>query len=120
MKKEITKPIKIQKPEENEKPSKHPKYYDKAKVVCSCGNTFEVGATYPEIRVEICSACHPLYTGKNKFIDAAGRVDKFQERVRKAKEIQEKNSKKTKSNEQIKPKTNQPKAGQPRAEKAKK
>jgi large subunit ribosomal protein L31 len=109
MKKEITKP-KIQKTEKkseektNEKVSKHPKYYEHAKVICSCGNTFEVGSTMPEIRVEICSACHPLYTGKNKFIDAAGRVDKFQERVRKAKEIKEAKAKKNKPKVDIKPK----------------
>lgn len=62
----------------------HPKYYEKAKVTCSCGNTFEVGSTEPELHVEVCSACHPFYTGSAKFIDTAGRVDKFQERVRKA------------------------------------
>jgi len=66
----------------------HPKYYEKAKVTCSCGNTFEVGATVPEIHVEVCSACHPYYTGTQKFIDTAGRVDKFQEKVKKAKEMQ--------------------------------
>jgi len=65
----------------------HPKYYEHAKVTCSCGNTFEVGATVPEIQVEVCSACHPYYTGTQKFIDTAGRVDKFQERVRKAEEM---------------------------------
>jgi len=65
----------------------HPKYYAHAKVTCSCGNTFEVGATVPEIQIEVCSACHPYYTGTQKFIDTAGRVDKFQERVRKAEEF---------------------------------
>ena len=77
----------------------HPKYYEKAKVTCACGNSFEVGSTVPELRVEVCSACHPFYTGTAKFIDTAGRVDKFQERVRKAKEIKEKRGKKAKSNE---------------------
>jgi len=76
------------------KTGKHPKYYPKAKVICACGNTFEVGSTMPEIHIEICSACHPLYTGKNKFVDTAGRVDKFQERVRKAQEIQKAKTKK--------------------------
>ena len=71
----------------------HPKYYEKAKVTCSCGHTFEVGSTEPEFHVEVCSACHPFYTGTAKFIDTAGRVDKFQERVRKAKEMQEKKTK---------------------------
>lgn len=65
----------------------HPKYYPKAKVTCACGNTFEIGSTVPEIHTEICSACHPLYTGKHKFVDTAGRVDKFQERVKKAEAI---------------------------------
>jgi len=65
----------------------HPKYYPNTKVTCSCGNTFEVGSTLPELKVEVCSACHPFYTGTAKFIDTAGRVDKFQERVRKAEEM---------------------------------
>ena len=71
----------------------HPKYFEKAKVTCSCGNTFEVGSTEPELHVEVCSACHPFYTGTAKFIDTAGRVDKFQARVRKAKEMQVKKTK---------------------------
>jgi len=64
----------------------HPKYYNKAKVTCSCGNTFLVGSTMQEIHVEVCSACHPFYTGTAKFIDTAGRVDKFQERMKKMEE----------------------------------
>ncbi len=58
----------------------HPKYYPKAKVICACGNEFFVGATKPEIRVEICSKCHPFYTGKEKILDTAGRVEKFEKR----------------------------------------
>ena len=54
----------------------HPKYHD-CKVTCGCGNSFETRATVKELKVEICSACHPFYTGKQKFVDAAGRVDKF-------------------------------------------
>ena len=65
----------------------HPQYYKKAKVTCACGNTFEVGSTEPELHVEVCSACHPFYTGTAKFIDTAGRVDKFRARVRKAQEM---------------------------------
>lgn len=76
----------------------HPKYYEKAKVTCSCGNTFEVGSTEPEIHVEVCSACHPFYTGTAKFIDTAGRVDKFRNRVRKAEEMQEQKKQATKKN----------------------
>ena len=54
----------------------HPKYMD-CKVTCGCGNTFTTRATVKELRIEICSTCHPFYTGKQKFVDAAGRVDKF-------------------------------------------
>ncbi len=60
----------------------HPKYYPNAKVICACGHTFNVGSTREEIRVEICSACHPFYTGKQKLIDTARRVDKFQKRTK--------------------------------------
>jgi large subunit ribosomal protein L31 len=59
----------------------HPKWNPEAKVVCSCGNEFSVGSTKEEIRVEICAKCHPLYTGEMKFIDTAGRVEKFKQRV---------------------------------------
>jgi large subunit ribosomal protein L31 len=55
----------------------HPKWYPEAKVICACGNTFTVGATVAEIRVEVCSACHPFYTGQMKYLDAAGRVETF-------------------------------------------
>ena len=58
----------------------HPKYFAEAKVFCACGNTFTVGATRPEIRVEICAKCHPFYTGEEKLIDTAGRVEKFKNR----------------------------------------
>jgi len=64
----------------------HPKYYPKAKVSCACGNEFEVGSTLPEIKTEICSVCHPFYTGKQKLIDTAQRVEKFQSRLAKQKE----------------------------------
>ena len=58
----------------------HPQYYPDAKVVCACGNTFQTGATVKEIHVELCSACHPFYTGKQKLVDTSRRVEKFQER----------------------------------------
>jgi large subunit ribosomal protein L31 len=54
----------------------HPKY-NLATVSCACGNTFETRSTLENIKVEICSNCHPFYTGKQKLIDTAGRVDKF-------------------------------------------
>jgi large subunit ribosomal protein L31 len=62
----------------------HPQYYPKAKVSCACGNSFTVGATVPEIRVEICSKCHPFYTGREQLIDTAGRVERFKARRTKA------------------------------------
>lgn len=61
----------------------HPQYYKDAKIRCACGNAFTAGSTKPEIRVEICGACHPFYTGKEKLIDTAGRVEKFKARVQK-------------------------------------
>jgi len=59
----------------------HPQYFIDAKVSCSCGNKFTVGSTQKEIKVEICSACHPYFTGNEKVIDAAGRVEKFKTRA---------------------------------------
>ena len=55
----------------------HPKY-QKVTVRCGCGNTFETRSTSKEIHAEICSACHPFYTGKQKFVDTAGRIERFQ------------------------------------------
>ena len=59
----------------------HPTYYPKAKVTCACGQSFTVGSTVEEMHVEICSACHPFFTGKQKLMDAAGRVDRFRKRA---------------------------------------
>lgn len=55
----------------------HPQYYTDAVVKCACGNTFTTGSTIKEIHVEICSACHPFYTGKQKLVDNAGRVERY-------------------------------------------
>jgi large subunit ribosomal protein L31 len=60
----------------------HPKWYEEAKVVCACGNTFTTGATVPEIHVEVCYNCHPFYTGTMKFVDTAGRVDAFKAKMK--------------------------------------
>ncbi len=57
----------------------HPNY-NTCKVTCACGETFESGSTKGEIRVEICSKCHPFYTGKQRFVDVGGRVDKFKKK----------------------------------------
>jgi large subunit ribosomal protein L31 len=77
----------------------HPKYYDNSKIVCACGENFETGSTLPEIRVEICSKCHPFFTGKQKFVDTAGKVDKFQKKFGDKRELGVKKSKRV-----IKPK----------------
>lgn len=61
----------------------HPTYFPHAKVSCACGNTFTVGSTLESLNVEICSNCHPFYTGKDKLIDTAGRVDRFKRLVTK-------------------------------------
>ena len=61
----------------------HPTY-ERAQVHCACGNTFETRSTTPEISVEICSACHPFFTGKQKLVDTAGRVERFKQRYAKA------------------------------------
>lgn len=59
----------------------HPKYFSNCKAVCACGNTFVTGSVLPEIRVDVCGACHPFYTGKEKFVDTEGRVERFQRKV---------------------------------------
>jgi len=63
----------------------HPTYY-KSKVTCVCGNTFTVGSTKELLEIEICSKCHPFYTGGSKIVDTAGRVEKFKQRLAKKKQ----------------------------------
>lgn len=58
----------------------HPKWYPEARVTCACGNSFVVGASLPEIKVEVCYNCHPFYTGQMKYVDTAGRVEAFKTR----------------------------------------
>ncbi|MCR4280510.1 MAG: 50S ribosomal protein L31 [Candidatus Komeilibacteria bacterium] len=81
----------------------HPTYYKDAKVVCACGNTFTTGSTVKELNVEICANCHPFYTGKQKLLDDAGRVDRFNKlqakqtevsKTRKGKKVKKEESKK--------------------------
>ncbi|HDH31334.1 MAG TPA: 50S ribosomal protein L31 [Candidatus Wolfebacteria bacterium] len=62
----------------------HPQYYPKTKTKCICGNSFTIGSTKQEIQTEICGNCHPFYTGKEKLIDSAGRIEKFKARLREA------------------------------------
>ena len=71
----------------------HPNWFPEAKVTCACGNTFTTGSTKPEIRVEICSNCHPLFTGQQKFIDTLGQVDRFIKKTEVAKVKQEERKK---------------------------
>lgn len=59
----------------------HPIYYSDAKITCACGNIFNVGSTKQQIHVEICSNCHPFFTGESKFIDTLGKVERFQKRL---------------------------------------
>ncbi|MFC1917602.1 50S ribosomal protein L31 [Chloroflexota bacterium] len=60
----------------------HPKYYDDAKVICACGNTFSTGSTRQELKVELCSKCHPFYTGQRRMLDTTGRVERFKRRYK--------------------------------------
>lgn len=64
----------------------HLPYYPKARVSCSCGHAFTVGSTKEKLEVEICSHCHPFYTGGSKLVDTAGRVEKFRKRLAKKKQ----------------------------------
>ena len=59
----------------------HPKYYPDAKIICACGNSWTTGATVPEIKVDVCSACHPFFTGQQRIVDTAGQVDRFMKRL---------------------------------------
>lgn len=61
----------------------HPKFYADAKVSCACGNTFTIGSTRELLKVELCSKCHPFYTGQQRVVDTAGRVERFNRRYKK-------------------------------------
>ncbi len=84
----------------------HPKYYENAQVTCACGNSFTVGSTQEGIRVELCNKCHPFYTGEQRFVDSASRIQRFEERQNIAKQYL---IKKVKKQEQQKEKDAQPK-----------
>jgi len=75
----------------------HPQFYNDTVVTCNCGNTFKTGSTKKEIKVEICSKCHPFYTNKHKYIDMQGRVTLFQKKQAIAKKMQLLNKTKKKS-----------------------
>ena len=71
----------------------HPKYYPNATVQCACGNVFTVGSTKESMKIEICSSCHPFYTGKEKIVDTLGQVQKFKQRLEKKKNFGKKKGK---------------------------
>lgn len=71
----------------------HPNWYPEAKVTCACGSTFTTGSILPEIRVDICSNCHPLFTGQSKLVDTLGQVDRFVKKVEVSKVKQEERKK---------------------------
>lgn len=81
----------------------HPTYYPKATVKCSCGAVHTIGSTREKMTVEICSECHPFYTGKEKLVDTAGRVERF--KARKAKASDTKAKKKTDAHKRVIKKT---------------
>jgi large subunit ribosomal protein L31 len=63
----------------------HPQYYSDCQVSCACGNKFTTGSTAQKIDVDVCSKCHPFFTGQQKFVDIKGRIDKFNEKMAKGK-----------------------------------
>lgn len=65
----------------------HPEYYPEARVVCGCGNSFITGATQSLIKTDICSACHPFFTGEQRIVDTAGQVERYMKRLEKKEEI---------------------------------
>lgn len=65
----------------------HPKWYPDAQVICACGNTFTVGSTKPVIKTDLCSACHPFFTGEQRIVDTAGQVERFMRRLERREEI---------------------------------
>ena len=88
----------------------HPKWFKDAKVACACGNTFIVGATTEEVRVDVCSKCHPFYTGQMKFLDTAGRVEKFKTKMtgKSTKNISKADKRKLKREKKISEEMNRP------------
>lgn len=78
----------------------HPQYFNQAQVICACGNRFTTGSTQEEIRVELCNKCHPFYTGEQKFVDSASRIQKFQQKQNIAKQYLTKKIKKQEDQKQ--------------------
>lgn len=68
----------------------HPEFYTDAQVICACGNTFITGATKKIIRTDVCSACHPFFTGEQRIVDTGGQVERFKRRAQKTEELSRK------------------------------
>ncbi len=100
------------------KTSIHPTYNDKVTATCACGATFDMGSTLKEIHTEICSACHPFYTGKQKLIDTAGQVDKFFAKMKKSAEAKEQIAKRDETTDDSEDETSSLDAKAPKAKKA--
>jgi large subunit ribosomal protein L31 len=75
----------------------HPTWYPQATVTCQCGNTWQTGATVAEIRTEICSNCHPFFTGEQRIVDTEGRVDKFMKRLERKANLRDRNEAQSRS-----------------------
>ncbi|MDQ1301721.1 MAG: large subunit ribosomal protein [Chloroflexota bacterium] len=71
------------------KPKIHPKYFPNARMICACGNVWTTGSTVAELKIDICSACHPFYTGEQRIVDTAGQVDRFMKRLERTAETSE-------------------------------
>ena len=82
----------------------HPKYYDNCRVTCACGNSFVTGSVLSEIKIEICAACHPFFTGQAKFVDTEGRIERFERKRKAAQKLQSKPQKKKKRRKKKSPK----------------
>ena len=67
----------------------HPEYFPEAVMRCACGNTWTTGSTVPEVRTDVCSACHPFFTGEQRIVDSEGRVDRFYRRLEHARQMQD-------------------------------
>ena len=78
----------------------HPQYYPEAKVVCACGNTWTTGSTQEVIHTDVCSACHPFFTGEQRIVDTEGHVERFLRRLERSKEFQAAGAEATRNDEQ--------------------
>ena len=90
----------------------HPEYYPNAQVICGCGNTFTTASTKKVLKVELCSKCHPFFTGERRMIDTAGRVERFEQRAKKT-EAKRAEAAKTAKPKAVKPLATKPAAATP-------